>query len=95
MPAWRVGIRYDRLQADNKITDFVDNGIDQDEFLEESGLGTEGKPTKHSIMLDYSPSHFSRIRLQYSELDNGHDETNRITMLQYTMSLGSHGAHTF
>ena len=95
MPAWRVGIRYDHLAANNVIDNFVDNGIDQDEFLEESGLGTEGKPNKQSIMLDYSPSHFSRLRLQYSQLDNGHDDVNRSIMLQYTMSLGSHGAHTF
>jgi len=40
-------------------------------------------------------SHFSRIRLQYSQLDNGHDESNDVMTLQYTMSLGSHGAHTF
>ena len=95
MPSWRVGLRYDRLEADNNISNFVGNGIDEDEFLKESGLGTEGDPDRSSIMVDYSPSHFSRIRLQYSQFDNGHDETNDIVMLQYIMSLGSHGAHTF
>jgi len=95
MPAWRMGVRYDRLQANNQITNFSDLGIDSDEFLEESGLGAEGDPEKTSVMLDYSPSHFSRIRLQYSQLDNGHEATNDIITLQYTMSLGSHGAHAF
>ncbi len=95
MPAWRVGLRYDHLEADNIIADFVNGGIDEDEFLEESGLGAEDDPNKTSIMLDYSPSHFSRIRLQYSQLDNGHEDTNDIVTLQYTMSLGAHGAHTF
>ncbi len=95
-PAWRVGLRYDQLSANNTITDFVDSGIDEEEFLEESSLGTEGSdPDKTSIMVDYSPSHFSRIRLQFSQLDNGHAETNDIVTLQYTMSLGSHGAHPF
>jgi len=94
-PSWRVGLRYDRLMADNDISNFSDNGIDEDEFLEESGLGTEGDPEKKSIMIDYSPSHFSRVRLQYSQLVNGHDETNDIVTLQYTTSLGSHGAHKF
>ncbi len=94
-PAWRIGVRYDHLEADNDITNFSGNGIDQDEFLEESGLGTEDDPNRYSVMLDYSPSHFSRLRLQYSQLDNGHDETNDYVMLQYIMSLGSHGAHTF
>lgn len=95
MPAWKVGIRYDQLSADNSVSNFVDGGIDEDEFLEESGLGTEDDPTRVSMMLDYSPSHFSRIRLQFAQLDNGHDETNDMITLQYTMSLGSHGAHTF
>jgi hypothetical protein len=95
MPAWRVGLRYDHLEANNSITNFVAAGIDEEEFLEESSLGTADDPNKSSVMLDYSPSHFSRIRLQYSQLDNGHDETNDIFTLQYTVSLGSHGSHTF
>lgn len=96
MPAWRVGARYDGLEAKNEITNFVDNGIDEDEFLEESSLGAEGDPNKSSVMIDYSPSHFSRIRLQYSQFDNGHEgEENDIITLQYSMSLGSHGAHKF
>ena len=95
MPAWRVGLRYDQLEADNSITNFINSGIDEEEFLEESGLGTAGNPKKSSVMLDYSPSHFSRIRLQYSQLDNGLEETNDIFTLQYTVSLGSHGSHTF
>lgn len=93
--AWRIGLRYDQLKADNVISDFVNGGIDEEEFLEESGLGEEGTPEKTSLMIDYSPSHFSRLRFQYSQLDNGHDETNDIITLQYIMSLGSHGAHTF
>jgi hypothetical protein len=95
MPAWRLGLRYDQLQADNKISQFSGSGIDEAEFLEESGLGTEGDPNKTSLMLDYSPSHFSRLRLQYSQLDQGHGKTDDTIMLQYVMSLGSHNAHTF
>ena len=94
-PGWRVGLRYEQLNADNDITNFVDNGIDQEEFLEESSLGTEDDPRRTSLMLDYSPSHFSRIRLQYNNFDNGHDENNDIFSVQYLMSLGSHGAHGF
>lgn len=95
MPAWRVGVRYDHLEADNRFANFVNGGIDQDEFLEESGLGAEDDPNRSSIMLDYSPSHFSRIRLQYSDFDNGHGESEDIITLQYIMSLGSHGSHTY
>lgn len=95
MPAWRVGLRYDHLEADNTILNFSGAGIDEEEFLEESGLGMEGDPDRTSLMVDYSPSHFSRIRLQYSQFDKGHEDTNDMLMLQYTMSLGTHGAHTF
>jgi hypothetical protein len=95
MPAWRVGLRYDHLEAKNTISNFVNSGIDAEEFLDESNLGTAGDPNKSSVMLDYSPSHFSRIRLQYSLLDNGLDDDNNIVTLQYTMSLGSHASHTF
>lgn len=95
MPAWRVGLRYDRLEADNKVYNFSDNGVSEEEFLEESGLGAKGDPERTSIMLDYSPSHFSRIRFQYSQLENGKNDSNDIFMLQYTMSLGTHGAHLF
>lgn len=96
MPAWRVGLRYDHLEAENIIANFIDGGIDEDEFLEESGLGAEEDPNRTSVMVDYSPSHFSRLRLQYSQLDNGHEEdTNDSVILQYTMSLGAHGAHVF
>ncbi len=96
MPAWRVGFRYDQLEADNTISNFTGTGIDLDEFLEESALGTEGDdPSRVSLMIDYSPSHFSRLRLQFSQLDNGHEDNNDIIQLQYLMSLGSHGAHKF
>ncbi|MGH1487310.1 MAG: hypothetical protein ACRBCI_13940 [Cellvibrionaceae bacterium] len=94
MPKWRVGLRYDHLEADNTLTDFVNNGIDQDEFEEESGFGVANDPERSTIMLDYSPSHFSRVRLQYSDFDNGR-ETDEIITLQYIVSLGSHGAHSF
>lgn len=95
MPMWRVGVRYDSLTADNTITDFVGTGITEEEYLEESGLGVEGDPERTSIMIDYSPSHFSRFRLQYAQLDNGHSETNDMIGLQFIMSIGSHGAHWF
>ncbi len=93
-PGWRVGLRYDRLGAKNTIAPFSE-GMNLDEFLEETGLGAESNPNRTSLMLDYAPSHFSRIRLQYSQLDNGHDARHDTMMLQYVMSLGSHGAHTF
>jgi hypothetical protein len=46
-------------------------------------------------MLDYNPSEFSRIRLQFAQ-DRARDgkPDNQIS-LQYQMSLGAHGAHSY
>jgi hypothetical protein len=46
-------------------------------------------------MLDYSPSEFSRLRLQFARDKARRDEADNQIMLQYVMSLGSHGAHAF
>ncbi len=93
-PSWRVGLRYDALEADNDISNFSGD-LDREEYLEESNIASaEDDPVRYTAMVDYSPSHFSRMRLQYSTLDNG-VETNDILTLQYIMSMGSHGAHKF
>lgn len=93
MPAWRVGLRYDSLSADNKIVG--ESGAEAEEHLKEAGLLAADDPKKTSVMFDYSPSHFSRIRFQYSNLENGAGNKKDIFTLQYVMSIGSHGAHSF
>ena len=45
-------------------------------------------------MLDWSPSEFSRLRLQYTD-DRVLEESEGIWYLQYIMSIGAHGAHQF
>ena len=94
IPRWRVGARFDQLQADNTITNFTGNGIDQEEFESESGLGSGYDPQRTSIMLDYSPSEFSRWRLQYNR-DETQPDSDQQVYLQYIMSLGAHGAHKY
>jgi len=87
MPQWRAGLRYDLLDSNNTGSD--------DEIIEEAGLHNEGvTPNRVSAMVEWVPSEFSRIRLQYNQ-DNSSEETDNQLMLQYTFSLGSHGAHTF
>lgn len=86
-PRWRVGLRYDQLEADNSGSDAV--------VLGEAGLDDEGHtPSRSSLMLDYRHSEFSRLRLQYNKDDSSEDPDQQIT-LQYVMSLGAHGAHRF
>lgn len=87
MPRWRVGLRYDQLDSDNEGSD--------EAVLGEAGLDNEGHtPKRSTIMVDYSRSEYSRIRLQYAK-DDSYEDSDNIVMLQYVMSLGAHGAHQF
>ena len=85
MPRWRTGYRYDRLDPGS-----VDFGAN-DGFL---SAGSH-KPTRHSLMLDYSPSEFSRLRLQYSRDKSMEGLSENQWFVQYIHSLGAHGAHKF
>lgn len=87
MPRWRVGLRFDRVDSDNGGADL--------EVLDEAGLlASGGAPQRYSATLEWLPSEFSRIRLQYN-LDQSLPATDHQIFLQYTYSLGAHGAHTF
>jgi hypothetical protein len=46
-------------------------------------------------MIDWSPSEFSRFRLQYGEVRVQDGVADNQLFLQYIMSLGAHGAHTW
>ena len=83
MPRWRAGYRYDRL--DSGTVDFGAIPLENEAF----------KPTRHSVMLDYSPSEFSRFRMQLARDESMHDVTDNQVILQYVHSLGAHGAHRF
>lgn len=85
MPRWRVGYRYDRL--DSGTIDFGAN----DGMLEHAKYN----PERHSVMLDWSPSEFSRLRLQLAQDKSMRDVTDNQIIVQYIMSLGPHGAHRF
>lgn len=87
MPRWRFGYRYDRLDSDNQGSDTV--------VLMEAGLDNEGHtPERSTLMLDYSHSEFSRIRLQLSS-DDSYEDSDTLMFVQYIVTLGAHGAHRF
>jgi hypothetical protein len=46
-------------------------------------------------MVDYSLSEFSRFRLQLANDRSRLGDADHQIFLQYIMSLGAHGAHTF
>ncbi len=86
-PQWRTGLRYDHLDSHNR-------GSDTD-VLGEAGLDNEGHtPKRASAMIEWLPSEFSRVRLQYNR-DQSYEKSDNQMILQYTMSLGSHGAHQY
>lgn len=84
-PQWRVGARYSRLQAPDVPAGLVGSALD----------GDGHDPEAYALMLDWTHSEFSRVRLQYNreELSDGLQDDQFI--LQYIMSLGAHGAHKY
>jgi len=85
MPYWRAGLRYDRL-----------NGGSVDYASNNANLVANGyDPQRVSFMMDYSPSEFSRIRLQLAQDKSRDNATDNQIFVQYIMSLGTHGAHKF
>jgi len=92
MPAWRVGYRYDQLNAGTTTLGLVDSGA-----LTAADFPILGayNPKRHTAMVDWSPSEFSRIRLQVARDYARQGEPDNQIFLQYIVSLGAHGAHKF
>jgi len=91
MGRWRLGARYDRLDI---LTDrYRLAGIQQDFH----------KPWRLTGALEFNPSEFSRIRLQYNYDRSGGDgfaygggpRTNQEIYLQMILGIGAHAAHAF
>jgi hypothetical protein len=85
MPRWRVGLRRDQLDSGS-----VDYGLNNANLAR-----PDYSPSKNSLMFDYSPSEFSRIRFQVARDRSREGVTDNQFFLQYQMSLGAHGAHLF
>jgi len=91
-PMWRVGYRYDRLSAGTTSNGLVDSGaLTAADFP----ILAAYNPTRHTVMADWSPSEFSRVRLQFAQDKSRSDVTDKQVFLQYIVSLGAHGAHKF
>src|SRR5712671_7583619 len=88
VPMWRVGYRYDRLNSGTASFSAPLNAAD-------FPILAPYNPTKHTVMVDWSPSEFSRVRLQFAQDKSRSDVTDKQVFLQYIVSLGAHGAHKF
>ena len=85
MPYWRVGARYDRLSTGT--VNYGANGV----YLAQDSFN----PQRYSVMLDYTPSEFSRFRVQWQQSKIRPDLTDNQLFVQYILTLGAHGAHKF
>ena len=85
MPLWRVGLRYDRLNPSSP--DYGANNV----FLATDPF----HPERTTVMLDYTPSEFSRFRVQYAQSKTRPELTDNQIFLQYILTLGAHPAHKF
>lgn len=84
-PRWSLGLRYDVLGLTNKVS---------------GGEGADfGSSDRWTLNLTWDLSEFSRLRAQYAHNDILVSENERERFdafyLQFLMSLGTHGAHTF
>jgi hypothetical protein len=91
-PHWRAGYRYDQLSAANMSVGLVDNAT-----LAAADLPLlQGyKPKRHTAMVDYSPSEFSRIRFQVARDQTRPGITDNQVWVHYIMSMGAHGGHKY
>ncbi len=92
-PRWRAGLRYDALDSGTPVIGLVESGA-----LEAEAFPAllSGSPERISLMLDWSPTEFSRLRAQYA-WDEARDDGDRDGQffLQYLYGIGAHGAHKY
>ena len=85
LPSWRTGLRYDQLNGGS--VNYGANSVNL--------MNTDYDSSRISWMLEYNPSEFSRVRLQLSQDKSRQEATDKQVFIQYTMSLGAHGAHKY
>lgn len=89
MPRWRLGLRTERL--DPGTPDYGSDSASLAASLAASGY----RPHRNTLMVDFSPSEFSRVRLQFARDRARAGIADNQVFLQYQMSLGAHGAHGY
>jgi hypothetical protein len=93
MPRWRVGYRYDTVRHGTLDNAIVTSGVGP--TAADFSLLADYSPTRNTAMLDFSPSEFSRLRLQLVADKSRMGMTDNQVFLQYIHSIGPHGAHKF
>jgi len=84
IPQWRFGARIDGLSGGGSTPDLIATPL--------ASIGDNAM--RYSLMVDWSNSEFSRVRLQYNRDQASVEDDNQLA-LQYIYSIGAHGAHSF
>ncbi|MCX7705273.1 MAG: hypothetical protein N2115_03310 [bacterium] len=82
---WGFGARYDSLELFN------------DKYkIDGLKIDFKNNPWRASAMIDFNPSEYSKIRLQYNyDKSSRTQKTNNEIFLQFIGGVGAHAAHTF
>ena len=97
-PQWRVGLRYDELRSGTPSIALIgQTDLASGVTISDADFSDLKKynPKRLSAMIDWNPSEFSRIRLQYARDKARRDVTDNQFFVQYIYSLGAHGAHKY
>jgi len=86
LPRWRGGLRWEQV------------GLTNESDLPDGTSENYGSSYRTGAMVDFTPSEFSRLRLQvnqgsYETADGKQDVTE--VYVQWMVSIGAHGAHRF
>ena len=81
---WRIGARFDRMAI------FKDEVIRAGEKQNYSG-----QPYRWTGSLEFNPTEFSRVRLQYNYDQSDPNKLNQEIFLQFLLAVGAHGAHAY
>ena len=92
LPRWRFGVRYDALHSGSPQIGLIEHGLVPANAL---AALLPASPSRVSVMFDWNPSEFTRLRAQYAWDDARTSLRDRQLMLQYLYSIGAHGAHQF
>lgn len=87
MPHWRAGLRYDQLDSGTANV----GATNAANVISNYGY----TPKRTTLMMDYSPSEFTRVRVQLAQDESRQSLADKQFFVQYVMSLGAHGAHSY
>lgn len=91
-PRWRIGARYDALDSGSPRIGLVQSGLLPGDAFPAL---LSASPDRYTVMLDWSPSEFSRLRLQHAWDRSRDSQEDHQLFLQYIFGIGAHGAHKF